>query len=581
MKNLLNSEFKTIKSPLHSKKIGIQIALNCHYRHRANLGGFSLSLLGVHLRVLKLFLVTAMGFVLGMVLAGVGGLSAETYFFNSDRAENNKKLEKYWSEAGLSYNDVTSLISNEKCYSSDKYYKACLNALAENLSQYQLSLSSETGRVIKSDIRSQFEEFSENEALNEYLKIKAKIDFEYALKDFYQVEKADRQARLSADLINAFMSVYFDPHTYIVPTMYYSQVGSKIERSKYFVGVSYDRRNGDFFIQKVSKNSDADLAGLKLYDKIISINGRRLKNLSYTQVSQILRDEEVESFKFIVERAGQNLKISFDRSYRMLSHVQFNVISQPHKYGLLTLSKFSKGVCYEMSEALKLAQAQNLKGLILDMRDNPGGQLDEASCVAGLFLGKNKKAYYIEYLEESMPNEVVLTSDEQIYSGPLVVLVNHRSASSAESLTGALQDYKRAMILGRRTFGKGTFQEPEDWLLNDKITLFKTQGLYLLPSRNSTQAIGVKPDIELPTAGLESREENYFVNPIRLIKKEYPPLKPSELSKNFDWKKCADQTPSATLSDDLYLRTSINIMNCALGSKPTLAQAEAHTPKLK
>lgn len=516
-----------------------------------------------------------MGFVLGMVLAGVGGLSAETYFFNSERAENSKKLEKYWAETGLSYSDVISLISNEKCYSSDKYYKACLNALSENLSQYQLTINEETGRVAKSDDRGKFEELSENEALNEYLKIKAKVDFDYAIKDFYQFEKADRQPRLSADLINAFMSVYFDPHTYIVPSMYYSQVGSKIERSKYFVGVSYDRRNGEFFVQKVSKNSDADLAGLKLFDKIVSINGRRLKNLSYGQVSQILRDEEAENFKFIVERDSQTLKISFDRSYRMLSHVQFNIISQPHKYGLLTLSKFSKGVCYETSEALKTAQAQNLKGLILDMRDNPGGQLDEASCIAGLFLGKNKKAYYIEYLEESMPNEVVLTSDEQIYSGPLVILVNHRSASAAESLSGALQDYKRGMIVGRRTFGKGTFQEPEDWLMNDKISLFKTQGLYLLPSRNTTQAIGVKPDIELPAAGIESREENYFVNPIRLVKKEYPALKKSELSKNFDWKNCEDKKASATLSDDLYLRTSLNLMNCALGSKATLAQAEA------
>lgn len=516
-----------------------------------------------------------MGFVLGMVLAGVGGLSAETYFFKSDRAENSKKLEKYWAETGLSYSDVISLISNEKCYSSDKYYKACLNALSENLSQYQLTIAPETGRVTKGDDRSKFEELSESEALNEYLKIKAKVDFDYAIKDFYQFEKADRQPRLSADLINAFMSVYFDPHTYIVPSMYYSQVGSKIERSKYFVGVSYDRRNGDFFIQKVSKNSDADLAGLKLYDKIVSINGRRLKNLSYAQVSQILRDEEADNFKFVVERDSQVLKISFDRSYRMLSHVQFNIISQPHKYGLLTLSKFSKGVCYETSEALKTAQAQNLKGLILDMRDNPGGQLDEASCIAGLFLGKNKKAYYIEYLEDSMPNEVVLTSDEQIYSGPLVILVNHRSASAAESLSGALQDYNRGMIVGRRTFGKGTFQEPEDWLMNDKISLFKTQGLYLLPSRNTTQAIGVKPDIELPVTGMENREENYFVNPIRLVKKEYPALKKSELSKNFDWKNCEDKKASATLSDDLYLRTSLNIMNCALGSKATLAQAEA------
>ena len=133
---------------------------------------------------------------------------------------------------------------------------------------------------------------------------------------------------------------------------------------------------------------------------------------------------------------------------------------------------------------------QSITGLILDLRDNPGGLLSEASCMAGLFMGENKKIYSIKYFDVSKESEDVYSQKEQVYSGPLLVLVNSVSASASELLAGAVQEYRRAIVVGSITFVKGTFQEIEPWNDSKKIGLFKTQGFYLLPSGESPQFYG-------------------------------------------------------------------------------------------
>ena len=186
--------------------------------------------------------------------------------------------------------------------------------------------------------------------------------------------------------------------------------------------------------------------------------------------------------------------------------------------------------------------------------------------MAGLFLGKNKKAYYVEYFDAKKANEVVLTSEARAYNGPLVVLVNSASASAAELLAGGLQEYRRALIIGEMTFGKGTFQESEEWVLNSKISLFKTQGLYRLPSRNSTQLVGIKPNVELHAeVSPVKRESAAFYNPVQLQKNSqknsYGKLKASEVVEFYTYRQCFDTENFET--DDVYLHESIRYLSCA------------------
>lgn len=510
--------------------------------------------------------ITAMGFVIGMVLAGVGGLSAKTFNSLHSGGENAKNIEKYWQETGINFQEIGQLVSNEKCYSTEIYFKACLFAVIENAIRFDLKLASNSGQFEKIPKTERLDEKSEKELLLMYSRNGNGLDFTTLLNQLFSLETEARQPFLAAQLINSFLSVYFDPHTYIMPANFYDEVGSKLARSKFFVGIAYEKINGDFFIRKISKNSDADQAGLKINDRIAEINGFNIKGASYSAVSTILRNENSTDFNFKVQRNNRIVGVTVKRTYRELSHVQYNELAARKNYGLITLSKFNSGVCQAIVAELKTAEKNRvsgqISGLILDLRDNPGGQLNEAACVAGLFLGKNKKAYYVEYFDAGKANEVVLTSEVRAYSGPMIVLVNSASASAAELLAGGLQEYKRALVIGEMTFGKGTFQESEEWLLNSKISLYKTQGLYLLPSRNSTQLVGIRPNVELHAeTSPVKRESAAFFNPVSLQKNNYAKLRANEVVEFYTYKQCFDTDHLET--EDIYLRESIRYLSCA------------------
>lgn len=507
-------------------------------------------------------LITAMGFVVGIVLAGVGGLSAKTFDVLHSNSENLKKIENYWQETGINFQEIAQLVSNNKCYSSEIYFKACLNTIIENSMRFNLKLSLKSSHLEKLSKNERLDEKTEKELLLLYSRKNREIDFTGILNQLIDLESDKRKPILAAQIINSFLSVYFDPHTYIMPANFYDEVGSKLVRSKFFVGIAYEKVNGDFFIRKISKNSDADRSGLKINDKVLEINSVKLYGASYGELTTLLRNEDLANFRFAVLRKNEIVNIDVKRTYRELSHVQYNELVADKGYGMITLSKFNSGVCGAVAAELKTAVKNKISGLILDLRDNPGGQLNEAACVAGLFLGKNKKAYYVEYFDQAKSNEVVLTSEDQAYDGPMVVLVNSASASAAELLAGGLQEYKRAIIIGETTFGKGTFQESEEWVLNPQISLYKTQGLYLLPSRNTTQFVGITPNVELHAEESPVKRENTaFFNPVKFKKISYGKLKQSEVVEvyTYDWCKNTENF----LSEDVYLQESIRFLSCA------------------
>lgn len=532
----------------------------------------------LYVKLLRSLLASVMGFMLGMGLAGVGGLSAETLLSATSKSESTKKIETYWSETGIGLADVEAFVTNEKCSSgssadyNSNYFSACINAIAQAAAAVDMKLSETTGELVNRSRAGADDERSEAQMMEAYRQQNTKTDFDKSLRVLFSKVEPARSSMLAGELINSFLSVYLDAHTYIMPSKYSSQVSNKIERSKYFVGLSYERRNGALFILKIAKNSDAELSGLKAGDRLLKVNGEDVSALPYSSVSKIFKNEKTKRFNFEISRNGELQELTLERSYRMISHVQYNDLTTDKKIGLLTLSKFSKGACSELATVLKRSEAQ---ALVLDLRDNPGGYLNEMACIAGLFLGKDKKAYYAEYLDTRL-NEVVLTSENSIFNGPMTVLVNSRSASAAETLAGALKEYNRAVVVGRRTFGKGSFQEPEIWLQNPEITLFQTQGRYLLPSRNSTQGTGVKPNIELAKEADELREEDLYVNPLERANKKYPGLRAVELVKDFDYSPCVKSFKEKHIGDT-YITAGIDVVECSLNRKNKLALSQPAT----
>lgn len=560
------------------------------------------------------FSITLSGFLLGVVLVGIGGISAKTtIFFKQDQVNKNespKNIEEYWQSVNLMEEDLFEFISNKKCHSSEKYFLSCINATLSILAEQKNTISSTTGFVESINSIYDRTDMSEKEILTPYLQMYSLnlnylVDFDQVLNSFFLTQSKNKdktskdlflksKSHFIANAINKFYSVYKDPHTYILPENYYEEVGSQLERSFLFVGLTFEKlintntntntkNKNEIRIRKVFKNSDAEHAGLKEFDQLIKIDSQDVSAFNLHELSKILKNSEKKSFVFEVIRDNQNLIIPLNRSFNKLSHVQFESIQMANKkLGVLTITKFTRGVCEDIATRLKNYMQVNemLSGLVLDLRDNPGGQLDEAACLAGLFLGMNKKTYTVNYLDPIKSNEVVLSSGSMLYNGPLVVLVNSLSASASELLSGALQDYKRALIVGERTFGKGTFQESEPWNKKSKTTLFKTQGFYLLPSNRSPQLLGIQPDFEIIENHKKIREEDAFINPLNYLPNEkFSSRKLNEsyveyLNGCFK-KSFKNEFENLKFNSDQALTKAIEILNC---QKVTTALSQDFSP---
>lgn len=172
-----------------------------------------------------------------------------------------------------------------------------------------------------------------------------------------------------------------------------------------------------------------------------------------------------------------------------------------------TLKNFKHGACIALAEALVYLNQQGSRDMILDLQGNPGGLVEEAVCIATLFLGKKQMV--------TLNNKETLWGKrDALYLGEVKVLVNNKSASASEILAGLLKHYKRAVIVGERTFGKGTYQErvySRFSLYN--LRFYKTQGLYFFPDGSSPQLKGIIPDKIDPDLKGEEREE-FFLFPL-------------------------------------------------------------------
>ena len=519
-------------------------------------------------------IVTAFGFLMGLILAGVGVTSAKTYFLSDKSIE--KKAEAYWQDTGLSSKELYQLISNNSCQSSEKYFLACVNSITQILPKFHLKLSSQTGQITSSVLASDDDGRSEKENLQPFIKMYEKqnnllVNFELIWHDLLDKERSESSKSYLVGVgINSFLSVYKDPHTYILPSQFFEEVGSKFERSNLFVGLAFEKKENHILVRKVFKGSDAEKAGLKSKDEILEINGIKSEKLNFFDISSILKESEFKQFYFKIKRNKIVENIEVKRSFTKLNHVLVEKESGLRDYSVITLAKFSRGVCAEVSKKIKSMTGESIAGMILDLRDNPGGELNEAACLAGLFLGINKKIYSVKYFDPLKSDEVVLTTGSLLYTGPLVLLINSSSASASELLAGALQDYNRAALVGERTFGKGTFQEGEIWSKNSQITLFRTQGFYLLPSGVSPQLKGITPDLIQDEDRVTQREETTYFNPIlanpefeskfdhKLEAEKGTQSKSTQFASEF--KKCL---PSLSFSkDDKILQLGLETLSC-------------------
>ena len=286
-----------------------------------------------------------------------------------------------------------------------------------------------------------------------------------------------------------------DPYSaYLSPERYRDlEIGTSGE----FVGVGMEvtTKNGYLNVITPIEGGPADKAGIKPKDLIIEIEGESTKGMVVQEAVNLLRGPKGSSVNITVEREGlsQPLKITLVREKITVKSVKYRMLD--NQIGYIRLAQFQENSSQELRSALSALESQNgkkLRGVVLDLRNNPGGLLGEAIEIVDEFIDQGL-IVSVRGRTEGQAREYYATKNGDFQEYPIVVIVNDGSASASEVVAEALQDSKRATILGTNTFGKGSVQTIIR--LEDGSGLKLTTAKFYAPSGRSISEIGVTPDV--------------------------------------------------------------------------------------
>jgi carboxyl-terminal processing protease len=313
------------------------------------------------------------------------------------------------------------------------------------------------------------------------------------------VEEADSK-ELVEGAINGMLKT-LDPHSSYLNPDAYKELQVETKGSFGGIGIEITIRDGFLTVVSPLEGTPAYDLGIEAGDQILRVDGESTKEMTLMEAVKKMRGPKGTKVVLTIMREGFAKPKDFVVTRATIAIKSVRAKTLEPGYGYLRLSQFQSTTAKDLGQALTKLEQENqpLKGLILDMRNNPGGLLDQAVKVSDEFLDEGLIVYTGGRLKsQDMRFEAHANTRPHRY--PIVVLVNEGSASAAEIVAGALQDHKRAVVVGVETFGKGSVQTVMP--LRNGAALRLTTSLYFTPSGRSIQAKGIEPDIvverELP-----------------------------------------------------------------------------------
>ena len=316
------------------------------------------------------------------------------------------------------------------------------------------------------------------------------------------------------------MLVRLDPHSVYMNDKEYQDFEQQSDGQYAGIGVVLDIKAGSMRVVSAIEGSPAARAGIQSGDIIAQVNGQNVADLTLNETAKLMNGEAGTEVKIIVQRGDSIVEYSLLREIIATSSVSSRILNDEYAY--LRISQFQDDTTEALEkEVAALRVKHTLRGAIIDLRNNPGGYLDSAVATADLFLN-NGPILYVRGRDPDQ-EEQYLASDGDILAGlPIVVLVDEGSASGSEIVAGALQDQRRAVIVGQPTFGKGSVQTVIPLYHGGAVKL--TTAHYYTPSGKSIQAQGITPQVVLTplrvqqaeNEGISERESslpNHLVNP--------------------------------------------------------------------
>ncbi len=346
-----------------------------------------------------------------------------------------------------------------------------------------------------------------------------------------------------------------DPHSSFMPPDIFKEM--QIETKGEFAGLGIQIGIKDSVLTVIAPIEDtpAYKIGIKAGDKILKIDGESTKGIGLYDAVTKLRGLKGTSVTISVIRKGwkETKDFTIVRDIIKIQSVKSNVIEDG--IGYIKLLQFKEQTAADLKDALKKLDEEKINSLILDLRNNPGGLLNSSVDVSSQFLPSKKLVVYIKG-REGKRIEYFTGNDRQKYDYPMVVLVNEGSASASEIVAGALKDWGRAVILGTKTFGKGSVQTVIP--LSDGSGLRLTTAIYYTPKGESIQTTGITPDI--------------IVEPV--IKKEiatHPVIREQDLERHLENNQVGDKDKDkdketeevpvkVSKEDDIQLQRAIDLL---------------------
>ncbi len=349
-----------------------------------------------------------------------------------------------------------------------------------------------------------YQYFVKGDSLNKYLTlmtsdesqdISQTIDTYRAVIDKYYLGEIDEQS-LKEGAIKGYIEGLNDPYTEYI---------SKEDMEDYmedtmgnFVGIGIymieDTETNQIMVLSPIKGSPAEKAGIQPGDYIVSVNGETCTADDMTVISTKIKGEEGTTVKLQILRGEETLNFEITRENIIVNPVEGEVLE--NHIGYIAFSSFDENTADEFKTKFEELQAQGITSLIIDLRNNGGGIVDEALQIAGYIADKDSVLLY----EVDKDNKETVEKNESnpIINMPVIILTNENTASSSEILAGALKDLGKAKIVGTTTYGKGVIQQI--LTLPDGSGLKITTEKYLTPNRTEINEIGIKPDeiVELP-----------------------------------------------------------------------------------
>ncbi|HUL00236.1 MAG TPA: S41 family peptidase [Nitrospirota bacterium] len=290
-----------------------------------------------------------------------------------------------------------------------------------------------------------------------------------------------------------------DPHSSYMTERQFKEMNMDIKGEFQGVGIQIGVKNQQLTIIAPIEDTPGYRAGLAAGDKILKINDDWTKDLSIEQAVDRMRGPRGTPVRLLIFREGWDKPREFKivRDVIKVQSVKSKMLDD--QIGYVKIIQFQGQTPDELEKALKQLESNGIKKLVLDLRNDPGGLLDASVDVSGKFLPKNKLVVYIQGRQVSDRKDFFTSGSATPRDYPMVVLVNTGSASASEIVAGALQDSKRALILGTQTFGKGSVQTV--FPLDGGGGLRLTTAKYYTPNGRSIQNVGITPDLDvkLPT----------------------------------------------------------------------------------